>query len=261
MFTHPPDQSSIEPYIIPRPLTLIPFVLVDLPQALCHGSKKQGIPDQCLIMARQLYRSRPCTHPLHNTSIVELGAHVKKIPREKSGKSPQTKTCMKTVLIEMEDILCDTSREVAKSLNLENPEQPAINTSGELAEIEVKEVEKFLETQPASFWEELPPTEELPVIKNFLKGSKVKVVTRPYNLVASQEGKKNWLKKHFPEADVVFTRSKHVFANEQTTLIDCKPAAIQAFKRFGGAGVLVPKPWQKNYKNKPLEQVFASLVK
>jgi len=168
---------------------------------------------------------------------------------------------MKTILIEMEDILCDTSREIAKNLHLNNPDQPTINTSGELSEIEVKEVEKFLENQPASFWEELPPTQDLQVIKSFLKGSKVRVVTRPYNLVASQEGKKKWLKKHFPEADVVFTRSKHVFANEHTTLVDCKPAAIQAFKRFGGAGILIPKAWQKNYKNKPLEEVFTPLAK
>jgi 5'(3')-deoxyribonucleotidase len=166
---------------------------------------------------------------------------------------------MKTVLIEMEDILCETSKEAARGLNLSSAENPAIAPNGELTETTSKNVEKFFEQQPASFWENIEPCDDLPEIRRLLTGKKVKVITRPYNLVESQEGKKRWLTKHFPEADLVFTRSKHVFANEQTALVDCRPAAIQAFKRFGGKTILVPKPWQKNFKPRPLNEVFAGL--
>jgi 5'(3')-deoxyribonucleotidase len=175
------------------------------------------------------------------------------------GKTRQTKRHMKTVLIEMEDILCETSKEAARGMNLPSPENPPISPSGELAETSPKNVEKFFESQPSSFWENLEPTSDLPQIRKLLEGKKVKVITRPYNLVESQEGKKRWLKKHFPNADLVFTRSKHVFANPQTTLIDCRPAAIQAFKRFGGKAVLVPKPWQKNFKPRALNEVISGL--
>lgn len=166
---------------------------------------------------------------------------------------------MKTVLIEMEDILCETSKEAARGLNLPSADNPAIAHNGELSETTSKNVEKFFEEQPASFWENMEPSNDLKEIRALLTGKKVKVITRPYNLVESQDGKKRWLDKHFPEANLVFTRSKHVFANEQTALIDCRPAAIQAFKRFGGKAVLVPKPWQKNFKPRPLHEVFAGL--
>ena len=149
-----------------------------------------------------------------------------------------------TYLLEMEDVLCELTAEVAKAHEIPN----SISTKGELLGISQKEIEIFLEKQPVDFWKSLKPTPELSEIREKLKNKKVKVVTRPYNLNTSQEGKKQWLAEHFPEADVLFTRSKHVFANSESSLIDCKPAAIQAFRRYGGKSVLIPKPWHKNYK-------------
>lgn len=154
-----------------------------------------------------------------------------------------------TLLIEMEDILCNVSIKTAELLQIDEAELEYTN-SGEIANCDPKTVDAVLSAQPVAFWKNLEPSPEFQDIKDVLlsTGAEIKVVTKPYNISSSQEGKQAWINTHFPEAQLVFTKSKHVFASKATTLIDCKPGAIQAFKRFGGGGVIIPKSWQKNFK-------------
>jgi len=156
-----------------------------------------------------------------------------------------------TLLIEMEDILCNVSPKTAELLQIDESDLE-YNSAGEIANCDPKAIEAVLSDQPASFWRNLDPSPEFQDIKDVLlaTGADIKVVTKPYNIGSSQEGKQAWIDEHFPEAQLVFTKSKHVFASKATTLIDCKPGALQAFKRFGGGGVIIPKPWQKNFKPK-----------
>lgn len=159
-----------------------------------------------------------------------------------------------TYLIEMEDVLCELNAEIINGCELGG----SINSRGEPEGITPKKIEAYLSNQPAEFWENLRPTGEFSELKQALAGKRIKVVTKPYNLGASQDGKKKWLEQHFPESELVFTRSKHVFANPSCVLIDCRPAAIQAFRRFGGKGILVGKPWNKG-KEKNLAEAISEI--
>ena len=165
-----------------------------------------------------------------------------------SKKTLQTEKRM-ILLIEMEDILCNVTNKAAELLQVDE-EKLQLTPAGEIANCSTKEVEDVLSDQPAEFWKSLEPTPEFSDIKSALldSGAEIKIITKPYNIESSQEGKQAWVDTHFPEAQLIFTKSKHVFACKASTLIDCKPGTIQAFKRFGGKGIILPKPWQKNYK-------------
>lgn len=155
-----------------------------------------------------------------------------------------------TLYIELEDVICDLESGISDLLQLDVSELTYSKT-GELTNINSKELEELLALQTSNFWEELEPTSELIVLKQVLDSysiDAIKVLTRPYNLTSCKAGKQAWLEAHLPSAEMVFTRSKHVFSNRKSILIDILPGTIQAFKRFGGQGILIPKPWQKSYK-------------
>jgi hypothetical protein len=149
------------------------------------------------------------------------------------------------LFIEMEDVLCDVSTAVADILGL----PVKFDTTGRLLGCTNAQKDDALSAQPASFWQNLNPMPEFNDIRTALldSGLDIQVLTSGYS-VFSESGKQAWLSNHFPESKLTLIRNKYALAASDTVLIDSHPGALQTFKRDGGHTILIPQPWQKNFK-------------
>jgi len=148
----------------------------------------------------------------------------------------------------MEDVLCDVSTAVADILGL----PVKLDNSGQLHGCTTAKKNEALSLQPASFWEDLIPLPDFNDIRSALlaTGIPIEVLTSGHSS-DSESGKQAWLTNYFPESKLTLIRNKHVLATKHSTLIDTHPGALQAFAREGGQTILIPQPWQKNYKPHP----------
>lgn len=145
----------------------------------------------------------------------------------------------------MEDVLCDVSTAIASILEL----PLKLDSSGHLLGCTNAQRNEALALQPASFWEELNPLPEFYDIRSALleTGIPIQVLTSNYSTDA-ENGKQSWLKRYFPEATLTLIKNKHALATRDSILVDTRPGSLQGFAREGGQTILIPQPWQKNYK-------------
>jgi len=145
----------------------------------------------------------------------------------------------------MEDVLCDVSTAIAAILEL----PVKLDNSGHLLGCTNAKKNEALSLQPASFWEDLIPLPDFNDIRSALlkSGIPIEVLTSGHSS-GSERGKQAWLTNYFPESKLTLIRNKHALATRDSILIDTHPGALQAFAREGGQTILLPQPWQKNYK-------------
>ena len=104
------------------------------------------------------------------------------------------------------------------------------------------------------FWTEL---EWMPDGRDILKA-----VTEKFNIIyiltstmpnpESFTGKMMWMHKHLPAYSnytipIPFGVPKSLFAGPDTLLIDDRDKNIDEFREAGGQGILVPRPWNRDY--------------
>lgn len=158
----------------------------------------------------------------------------------------------------MEDVLCDVSTAIAAILEL----PVVLDCLGHPKGCTKAKKDEALSLQPASFWKELTPLPEFNDIRSALleSGIAIQVLTSNY-LGDSESGKKAWLAKYFPESKLTLIKNKHVLATRDSTLIDTHPGDLQAFQRAGGQTILIPQPWQPNYKpQKDIKQFLTDRI-
>jgi 5'(3')-deoxyribonucleotidase len=121
---------------------------------------------------------------------------------------------------------------------------------------------------PASeleFWENLPLTEEAHgIVRGVLH-------TVPREKVAflssaagpwAMEGKRRWLKRHFPELaeQFLFKMLKQLVANPGDILIDDYDRNLDSWTEHGGTAICVPRPWNRLHTCAfPVHHVLSSL--
>lgn len=71
------------------------------------------------------------------------------------------------------------------------------------------------------------------------------ICTSPGQSGHAAKGKIEWVRKHFPSMTdkIVITTKKFLCANPSTILIDDSPNKVDAFREFGGIGVLWPNQY------------------
>lgn len=90
------------------------------------------------------------------------------------------------------------------------------------------------------FWEEMEFMSDAHQLLDFLKPYEFKFLSSPSRSATSKEGKINWVKKHFPNIELILRQAnqKQEFSEPNSILIDDKPSNIEQWKAKGGIGIL-----------------------
>lgn len=107
------------------------------------------------------------------------------------------------------------------------------------------------------FWENLEWMHDghdiLREVVKYFKPKQVYILTAPMPNEESYAGKQAWIKENLPEycEQTIITRTpKYLLAKSETLLIDDKDSNVEEFVTAGGDAILVPRPWNKLYKDK-----------
>jgi len=80
--------------------------------------------------------------------------------------------------------------------------------------------------------------------------NQIYLLTTPMPNVESPTGKWIWIKENLPQyyqRTIITQAPKALLARSDTLLIDDKDQNIDEFIKAGGRGLLVPRPWNRNY--------------
>ncbi len=92
----------------------------------------------------------------------------------------------------------------------------------------------------------------LRAIMNTVGLEKVYLLTAPMPNLESASGKMMWVSGNLPiclKRTIIVQAPKSLLANPNTLLIDDKDENVEKFVTAGGNAILVPRPWNKGYKN------------
>lgn len=164
-----------------------------------------------------------------------------------------------TIFLDMDGVIVDFNKAVCDRFELPYPPQvyhffPKIRT----------QVDKFC---TEGFWRNLEwmydGRDILMAIKDTLGLEKVYFLTGMMPNVESGTGKLMWIRDNLPiyRKRIILHAlkvPKHFLARPDALLIDDKDENIDEFRAAGGNGILVPRPWNKAYKD---SDVSSQIVK
>lgn len=118
-------------------------------------------------------------------------------------------------------------------------------------------LEAHLGIEPKVFWDKLdhmfaaelePYADGMALLKEaerLVGAENIGILSSPWDTPGCFEGKKAWIAKHLPDySRRFFTGSaKHLFAGPTKILVDDHNPNIDKFREAGGAGLLIPRPW------------------
>ena len=105
------------------------------------------------------------------------------------------------------------------------------------------------------FWEHLPWTYDglkiFETIRSKFKPEQIYLLTNPVvGGAGTATGKLLWIEKYLPgfvKRTIITQASKGLLAKPNTLLIDDNNGYIDGFIEAGGQGILVPRPWNRDY--------------
>jgi len=114
---------------------------------------------------------------------------------------------------------------------------------------------KFWDSLDEEFWANLDWTEEGEEILSFVEevfGEKnICILSTPTLSSNCVVGKLKWIQKNLPKYSRQFLIGppKHFCAHDKAVLIDDRDKNIEDFQFYGGYGILIPRPWNSEYKS------------
>lgn len=104
------------------------------------------------------------------------------------------------------------------------------------------------------FWECLEWTKDgrniLLAIWKIFNSENIYLLTDPVIGTGTHTGKMLWIDAWLPEyvkRTIITQAPKHLLARPDTLLIDDKDENVDGFREAGGQGILVPRPWNRDY--------------
>lgn len=102
------------------------------------------------------------------------------------------------------------------------------------------------------FWANLPVYEDAEKVVDLCEravgAEHVCLLTSPCNTLGCDDGKRAWVRKHFPQFKrrLQIGAAKEFSASPFSMLVDDHDNNVDAFKRAGGWTCLYPRPWNRN---------------
>lgn len=111
------------------------------------------------------------------------------------------------------------------------------------------------------FWANLAPLpwafEMVKLLEDRFGAENICLLTRPVDEDGCIDGKRDWIRKHFP--DYVWRcltgGAKRFCASPRRLLIDDHEDNCKAFREDGGHTFLFPAPWNRRFREEPLDAV------
>ncbi len=95
----------------------------------------------------------------------------------------------------------------------------------------------------------LPDARELMKCCEERFGSEVFFLSSPWDTPGCDQGKREWVKKHFPDYSkkTLIGSCKEACAHPKAVLFDDSPKNCESFIRAGGQAILIPRPWNMRH--------------
>lgn len=179
---------------------------------------------------------------------------------------------MKKCLLDCDGVIVDF---VAGAIALHNLPKDLYNNLENLGNFDLITLsglspEEFWQPMGFDFWKSLPWTKEgrdiVNLVVNKFGRENICLLTAPCNTFGCCDGKLTWIRTHLPDFknQWLLGRKKEFCARECHYLIDDRDQNIADFNAHGGNGILVSRPWNKEYRhrnhvietlNKKLDQI------
>lgn len=172
------------------------------------------------------------------------------------------------VYLDMDGVLCDLVGAAMRTHAREDLLKPGawpkgVYTLEDVLGISTAEFWEPIDARGVEWWARLRPYLWM---RNLIKiarsvADEVAVLTKPHSTYACVAGKHQWLMAHFGEdfSDYILSPVKHHLAAPGRLLVDDCDANIEAWKRAGGIGVLLPQPW--NSGEGTIHNVYTELAR
>ena len=174
---------------------------------------------------------------------------------------------IKTVFLDMDGVITDFVGGVCRAFDKPNPypdETRDYTFWHAWPDVSTKDVDAICIQE---FWHNLEwicdGRETLRAIMGTIGLEKVYFLTVPMANVESSTGKMMWIRDNLPiylKRTIIITLEvpKYFFARPDALLIDDKDENVEEFVSAGGNGILIPRHWNKLYKN---ENIASQVVK
>ena len=159
--------------------------------------------------------------------------------------------------IDLDGVLTDFVKQMCRVHGEEDPyKEYSYLGQYDLAKIwQMSDTEFWHPANKVEFWEEMPLTREAEdivstVIQKFgLENTAI--LTAPSKNPNSVVGKLNWVEENFPELreSTIVAQCKDFLARENV-LVDDRDSNIEDFRNAGGRGILLPRAWNSQYKDR-----------
>jgi hypothetical protein len=170
----------------------------------------------------------------------------------------------KRILLDLDGVIVDFVGGVCKWFGVKNPYIAGSNPPrGDLRAWDIVSLlgfdsYKFWNGLNYDFWAHLPQTKESHEIVQlaiaFVGADSVCFLSSPCRTPGCSDGKIQWVTKHFPSIPLILSVSipgkappKEMLAGPDAILVDDYTLNVRKFIEYGGAGFLVPRPWNDDY--------------
>jgi hypothetical protein len=174
------------------------------------------------------------------------------------------------VCLDMDGVLCDFYRGVARVLDMEGKYdeflmtvQPTESNNYEFFGIPKTEILSAVDDAGEEFWVNLPAYEWVPELVStaIRQGDGVSFLTSCGRFKHAHVGKIRWLKKHgilTSHTDVILSHRKFLHAGPREVLVDDYPVYLNRWAEDGGIPLLVSRAWN-GYKGHDEADVLTQL--
>ena len=170
----------------------------------------------------------------------------------------------KRILIDIDGVLADFVSGAAKL----HGKDPSSVTTWHFFEQWGMTAADFWNPLGRDFWASLPLTVEahwiMLVCETAVTRENICLLTSPCDTDGCLEGKRDWVRKHFPEYKrrLLIGAAKEFCASPQTMLVDDHDKNCDTFMLAGGWSCLFPRPWNRcaAFADFPVDQLKARLT-
>ena len=177
-------------------------------------------------------------------------------------------------LLDMDGVIADFVGGACRTHRIEYPynrdaRRPEAKNNWDIVSLFGMKPDDFWKPLEEEFWASLEFTEEahqiLELVEKYFGAENVCLLTTPSLNLGSIPGKMRWLETKLPRyaRRYLCGPRKEFCAHSQATLVDDNDGNIDGFKKNGGNGILLPRPWNSlhSHENRTIEILEDSLEK
>ncbi len=156
----------------------------------------------------------------------------------------------------MDGVIVDFVRGACEIHNIQYPyNRPEAKNNWDIVSLFQMKNDDFWKPMEEDFWSKLNFTKEGPQILELVEKAfgqeNICLLTAPSQNLGCIAGKLRWMEKNLPQyaKQYLCGPRKEFCAHSGSILIDDNDGNIKTFKKHGGSGILLPRPWNSMYPN------------